>query len=97
MDNVINFFVMHVVSRLLRLAWLVYTLCVLAVFCEAAPLRAAETTQAETSAPASDHDRRFPVDCEKVGTTAVTNSSQRIEITAQGFSVLPPYGEGWVL
>ena len=79
-----------------RLTWLSYVLALtVAVFCHSAHFIAAEPIQAETNAPASDHDRRFPVDCEKVGTTAVTNSARRIEIIAQGYSVLPPQGESW--
>lgn len=90
-----NFFVTHIVFRLLRLAWLVCTLCLLAAICEAGQLAAAQIAETETSAPDSDRDPRLALDCEKLGTTPVTNSARRIEITAQGYSVLPPQGKGW--
>jgi hypothetical protein len=35
------------------------------------------------------------LNCDKLKSSALTNSERRIEITAQGFSVLPPQGEGW--
>ena len=35
------------------------------------------------------------VSCDTLQSSAVTNLGQRVEILAQGFSVLPPQGEGW--
>ena len=37
----------------------------------------------------------LPLDCKKMQSSAVTNVERRVEIAAQGFSVLPPQGEGW--
>lgn len=35
------------------------------------------------------------LNCDKLKSSALTNSARRIEITTQGFSVLPPQGEAW--
>ena len=36
-----------------------------------------------------------PLRCEMLQATAVTQSAQRIEVAARGFSILPPQGERW--
>jgi hypothetical protein len=35
------------------------------------------------------------ISCDSLQSSAVTNLGQRVEIVAQGFSVLPPQGQGW--
>jgi len=36
-----------------------------------------------------------PITCGQLGSSAITNLNQRMEVSVSGFSVLPPQGENW--
>jgi len=37
----------------------------------------------------------IPITCGQLGSSAITNLNQRMEVSVSGFSVLPPQGENW--